>query len=286
MKNKSIFLNLLIIFIFVFSVFVNAETVDTNIKVYDYGKLFSESESKDLSDTAVKIINKQQIDIVIVTIDNSEGKSSRDYADDFYDYNNFGIGEDRSGILMLINMQEREVWISTSGKGIPIYTDKVTDKILDSVYNKLSEGSYYASGKLFLEEADRYIYVYEKEKADYEEKMRMKAQKEPSGPLRENFSMISILAVSIFMGFGLGGLITFISSRNNNLSDKTQARNYISQEGFKITQKEDSFLNTDTVRIPIPKSKPASNTTFDSTRSSSTHTSSSGRTHGGGGRKF
>ena len=37
--------------------------------------------------------NNTSMDIVIVTTDDAEGKSSLAYADDFFDYNGYGVGE-------------------------------------------------------------------------------------------------------------------------------------------------------------------------------------------------
>ena len=45
--------------------------------------------------------------MVIVTVDDTRGKKARDFADDFFDYNGFGYGRDRDGILLLIDISDR-----------------------------------------------------------------------------------------------------------------------------------------------------------------------------------
>jgi len=84
--------------------------------------VFAES-SKNVKDYLNYLTAEEKLDVVIVITDNTQGKSSRDFADDFYDYNGYGIGTRKSGLLMLVNMQNREIWISTCGDAIDIFTD-------------------------------------------------------------------------------------------------------------------------------------------------------------------
>ena len=41
------------------------------------------------------------MDAVIVTSNNLNGKSQQDYADDYFDYNGYGVGKEKSGLLSL-----------------------------------------------------------------------------------------------------------------------------------------------------------------------------------------
>ena len=258
--------------IFGFSVSASASDVpkvDGNIKVYDYAKLLTEDQEKELSQKAKNVLAKHNIDIAIVTVNTTNGLSSMEYADDFYDYNPFGYGEDASGLIMLINMEEREVWISTTGKAIKIFTDSKIESLLDTVYSGLSQGNYYKAGNDFLSESESYIYNWE---------MLQK-------PMRERIGIFGVLFASIFLGFGTGGFITlilFIFSKKS-ISEKPNVNTY--QDNFKITSKRDHFLSTNTVQTIIPKEAPA-RTSSSGSWGSTTHTSSSGRSHGGGGRKF
>ena len=59
----------------------------------------------------VEFKNQYNMDAVIVTSNNLNGKSQQDYADDYFDYNGYGVGEDKSGLLLLIDMDDRKVWI-------------------------------------------------------------------------------------------------------------------------------------------------------------------------------
>ena len=260
--------------IFTFPVSASADDVpkvDANIKVYDYAELLTEDQEKDLALKAKDILTKNNIDIAIVTVNFTNGLSSMEYADDFYDYNSFGFGEEASGLLMLINMEEREVWISTTGKAIKVFNNQKIEALLDAAYTGLSRGDYYKAGNDFLFESEYYIHKWER------------MQK----PLREQFTVLGVLFGAIFLGFGAGGFITlimFIFSKKS-ISEKPHIGTY--QDHFRITSSRDDFLSTHTTQTIIPK-EPVRTSSSGGSRSSgtSTHSSSSGKTHGGGGRKF
>ena len=98
------------------------------------------------------------MDIVIVTTNDAAGKTSREYADDFFDYGGFGVGPDYDGILFLIDMDNREAYISTSGIAIRYLTDLRLDKILDRVFDEgLLDGDYYGAAMGFLKGTRTYL---------------------------------------------------------------------------------------------------------------------------------
>ena len=281
--------------IFTFPVSASADDVpkvDASIKIYDYAELLTEDQEKDLALKAKDILAKHNIDIAIVTANSTNGLSSMEYADDFYDYNSFGYGEESSGLLMLINMEEREVWISTTGKAITIFSDGDIETLLDAAYEGLSQGNYYKAGNDFLFESEVLIYEWENFQL----------------PLKEQITVFGVVIMALFLGFGAGGFLTFVLFifSPNSISGKPHISTY--RDNFKITYSRDNFLSTNTTQTIIPKepvrtyssggsssgrsSSGSSNGISSSggSRSSSsgstTHRSSSGKTHGGGGRKF
>lgn len=128
-----------------------------NQRVYDQADLFSQSQKEELQNKIMELRETLQLDLVIVTMNNSAGKTSRDYADDFYDENGFGFGEEYDGLLLLINMQDREVHISTSGKAIEYFTEARIEAVLDEIYHHLPSGNYSEGSFAFLNEVERYV---------------------------------------------------------------------------------------------------------------------------------
>ncbi len=89
-------------------------------RLVDTAGLLSQAEADSLRATLDQYSEELNFDIVVVTTNTLDGKTPRDYADDYFDYNGYGYGANRDGALFLryINGSSKEVWLSTSGEGI------------------------------------------------------------------------------------------------------------------------------------------------------------------------
>lgn len=221
--------------------------VDANEKVYDFAGIFTEDEELDLYVRIKDYIEKYNMDMAIVTISENNKTSARAYADDFYDYNDFGIGTSFDGVLFLIDMDNRKMWISTTGKAINKYSDTKIDSILDETYKYISNNEYYLCAKEFIIQA--------------------------SG------GRFPILGICIFSVITSTAFVIIASHKHKTIKKATKANEYLDVNSFELTENMDKFENTHTSRVYIPPSSSSSG-------GSSTHSSSSGRSHGGGGRSF
>lgn len=123
-------------------------------RVYDYADVLTEEEEKKLSDLIAKREAQIQCDIVLVTINESVESSSvrwelamRNYADDFYDNNNFGYDSVHGdGVLLLDNWYEGQEgsWLSTCGAVMRRFGNAEIDQVLDKVYRKVEQNPYEA----------------------------------------------------------------------------------------------------------------------------------------------
>lgn len=62
------------------------------LRLADMADLLQESEEKALLALLDEMSERQQLDIVVVTANTLNGKTPMEYADDFYDYNDYGFG--------------------------------------------------------------------------------------------------------------------------------------------------------------------------------------------------
>ena len=93
-------------------------------RLLDTAYLLSDEETDEINELLDELSERQKMDVTIATVDNLDGSSSIEAcADDLYDYCNFGYGEDRDGLMLLISMEEREWHISTCGYAITAFTD-------------------------------------------------------------------------------------------------------------------------------------------------------------------
>ena len=111
--------------------------------VVDRADLLTPYEEQQLTALLERLSIDNQCDIVVVTVNSSGGKTPMEFADDFYDDHNYGQGPDRTGILLLISMAERDWWVSTCGRAVNQLSEERLDDMMSFVLPPLSNGRYY-----------------------------------------------------------------------------------------------------------------------------------------------
>ena len=109
---------------------------DTYDAVYDDAALLSDEEQQSLSEEITNLQETTGWEIFVLTTEDAQGKTAREYADDFYDTT--ATGDD--GVVFLIDMDNREVTISTAGEAIYYLNDDRIDDILDNCYDYVVDG--------------------------------------------------------------------------------------------------------------------------------------------------
>lgn len=111
---------------------------DEEFIIDDAANLFDEMQEGEITSSLLTFSLETSYSAAVVTTENAQGKSSQEFADDYYDNLE---GWNQNGILLLIDMDNREVCISTMGECISLYTDSI-DYIIDSGYDELVSGNY------------------------------------------------------------------------------------------------------------------------------------------------
>ena len=116
-------------------------------RVFDEAGLFSAEEVQELETRIDEVRDSQDADLAVLTVEDAQGESAESYADDFYDSHGLGVGDDASGILLSIDMDNREIYVSTTGYAMKVLTDARVEKVLDAAYDSVADGNY-AEGAL------------------------------------------------------------------------------------------------------------------------------------------
>lgn len=239
------------------------------VRLVDNAGLLTEAEQSELLAKLDDISERQQADIVVVTTNALDGKTAVEYADDFYDDNGYGYGEEADGALLLISMEDRDWCISTSGYGMTAITDDGVDYISDKVLSYLKDEDYEKAFSTYAELCDEF-FAQAKSGEPYDGKHMPK----------EPFNTVIMLLVALGTGMVLALVITgLMKSKLKSVKMQSAAGNYIKKNSMNITESTDLFLYRNVVRTEKPKSEKSSG-------GSSTHSSSSGKKHGGGSGKF
>lgn len=200
------------------------------------------------------IAEEYKMEVAIVTASDFGGLIAEAYADDFYDFNGYGYGENDDGMLVVYKPGEegeREIWITTHGNGSSVFFQGIREGIIADMKDYLIAEDYEKAFNMYLDRAEE--------------------------QLKPGTSVIWLFVLAL-VGAVVGLLITgSMTSKNKSVVTQNHAKVYTRQGSMNVTGAQDvfaySFVNT------TPK---AQNNDTDS----STHTSSSGRTHNGSGAKF
>ncbi|MDL2218238.1 TPM domain-containing protein, partial [Christensenellaceae bacterium OttesenSCG-928-M15] len=210
-----------------------------------------------------EISERQACDVAIVTVNSLDNKTAQAYADDYYDYNGYGMGDDDDGILLLISIDERDWAITTYGFAIPAFTDAGQAYIANKFKPNLSEGNYAAAFSLFAGLCDDFL-LQAKTGAPYDK-----------GHLPNSVSFgrgfLNLFTFFLPLGFIISMIIThFMKKKLKSVVTQKAANSYVRQGSTNITSSRDTFLHK-------TLSKTARASESSSSGGSSTHTSSSGR---------
>ncbi len=240
-------------------------------RVVDNADLMTDSQEAELLEKLNSIYNEQQFDCVVVTVKDTEGKSDMEYADDYYDYNGYGYGENHDGCLMLIRVSsdyDRNVWISTTGYGITALTDYGINYLLDEIVPHFKEGDYYQGSVVYASLVSEFVDEARSEKP-YDVNHRKKNVN----------NYFTAIGVSLIIGLVIAAIITFsVKAKYKPVKFNRGASNYLVDGSMNMKASYDNFLYSTVSRTKIESSS--------SSGGSSTHSGSSGTSHGGGGRSF
>ena len=285
----------------------------------DGASLLMEVPVEALDARAREIALQYHMDIVIVTRRGIGGKTPEAFADDYFDYGGYGWREEESddvttgsGILLLVEMQESDVLISTKGEGESVFRDGVWEQIIDAIKPQLGSGEYRAAFSRFLDEAERcladyaagagvyadpdepynqghydengsYVYGDGSDGGDYV----YDGDYDYSGPLGLYIPFSGgVFVIALILALIIAwAVVASMKKKHNTIRIAAAAGNY--QHGFNLTERQDIFLYSNTTRMRLPEPTTTSSSGGGSSFSGGgSHTSSSGSSHGGGGSKF
>jgi uncharacterized protein len=193
--------------------------------------------------------------------------TAMEYADDFYDYNGYGYGETRDGLILIVVMDTSDWWISTRGEAIRVFTDAGIDYIGEQIVPYMSDGDFYSA---FHEFADRCAaFIVQAQSGDPFDTHNL-----PKEPFQAGMALV----IALVIGFIIAKIYTGkLKGQLKTVQTQRAAANYVKNGSMHITNSRDFFLYRHVTRTARETS---------SGGGSGTHRSSSGATHGGGGGKF
>lgn len=249
--------------------------------VVDLADLFTPDEEAGLADLISDFQNKTGMDFAVITSYQPHEESLQDIADAFYDEGGYGLDDENSGILYLIDMYERTPYLCTTGAMIDYMTDERIEAAHDANYGDLVSGDYASAAVKMIET----VYTYF-QRGIPEGQYQYDAITGQRLTARHKALTLGEIGVSAIVALVV--LLIFVKSVHGSytLKGSTYHYDYRTNSDVEVTASADDFLRTTTTRTR--KAEPPSDGSGGShSGGSRVHTSGGGVRHGGGaGRKF
>jgi len=260
-----------------------AAGIDGNI--VDEADILTVQEEAELNKMAVSLSETYQIDVLIVTKASLNGESPADYAESLYSGGSRGWWATEDAILFLLDMDQRDWFLSTGGEAIYVFTDYGLDSLGEIAVNYLSQGEYFLAFASYMDALPTYFEAYlegmpidgyiSADDKDYsvEAEEIVYYEQEPQVNL-----VLSFLAGIVVSGIAL----LIMRGSMNTQRAQSGAGDYMTAGSYNLYKHTDLFLHSQ-----ISKVRRQQNTSSNSRGGgSSIHRSSGGSRHGGRGGKF
>ena len=233
-----------------------------NAPVTDEVGYLTHEEINELNSYLDEVRREYDMDVVVYIEERAPTDNMLLRASDIYDDLGYGIGKNHDGIMMYISKYPRKYTFSTCGNGIHIFNSKAIDRLTDATMPYLRADDYYGAIKAYAD-ATRSI-------------LKMTADGQPYGSEEDGYSTLLMWGLVVIVPLVVAAFATHIRGKSMNTAVYNNYADSYMRGGVNLTTTNDLFLYSTITRTPRVK-----NTT--STGGSRTHTSSSGRVHGGGG---
>lgn len=223
--------------------------------VVDNADLLTDAEENEFNEKFITFTEEYEMEIAFLTVTSLDGKTAQQFADDFYDANGYGYGENDNGFLLLYLPGEdgqRELYLTTHGDAIYKMSDDMINTMLLEMKDDIISGNYSAALDKYIAKATEYV--------------------KPG--VHFIWLFVLILAGCVIALFVLNGM----AAANKSVIRQADAKVYVRGGSLVLMNSNEVFKGT-----YVNKEEKVQE---NNNSGSSTHTSSSGRTHGGGGIKF
>ncbi|MBQ9985719.1 MAG: TPM domain-containing protein [Oscillospiraceae bacterium] len=234
-----------------------------NPPVVDGAGYLTEEQFIDISERLDEVREKYDCEVAVYTEASMSGYDAMSTADDIYDYKGYGAGETYDGILLYISANPREYWFTTYADGTWAFNAIGIDYLKSRIQPLLAADDYYGAMLLYAELADEFL--------------EMAANGNPYNETEYDTEYtIVVLLGALLIPLAIAFVMMLIKlAQMKTAVAQDRAGNYMKPEGLRLNASRDIFLYSHITKRARPKNN-----------SSGTHTSSSGRSHGGGGGSF
>ena len=226
-----------------------AEAENGEVRVFDFAGLFSQEEKEELEEEALRLREELKAEFIVLTVDETRGHTAQEMADEYYFSHGYEKSFDEDGAVVLIDMDNWEIYLGTYGIMIRVITD-VHKGIVAGQYNYDRE-----TGRIQMHYTIRW----------YE-------------------ALVAAAVSAAIAGFACQGVAR--SYRMKSGKEKESKLAYQENALLQSASPVDQLMNTAVHHTVIPRQNTSGRSSGSSSSRRSTTHSHSGHRAGGGGRRF
>ena len=219
--------------------------------VVDVYGLLSEEQEEALNELAEGYSAQYECDIILIVTTDTEGYDVESYTEAVYHHYQYGWGEERSGVILLLSMEGRDYDLAAYGYGNVAFTDYGKTWLMDDVLPYLGKNDWYNAFRKYIDlSADYLRQAREGNPVDY----YGGGKDDPWGggpdyPTRSGF-YVSGQTVLIALIAGLipaGITVLIMRAKMKSARLQTQADSYAA--GLQLRDRQDRFINKTVSRV-------------------------------------
>lgn len=241
--------------------------------IVDDADLLTPQQEHLLETTTDVIRDDHDFDAVIVTVNSINGSDIETFADDYYDYNGYGVDFQKSGVLFLVDMENRKWFISTTGMGIELISDSEISYIEQKAIPYLSRGEY---SECFAEFLGICKEILELDSQGLPFSLSDDYNESP-----QSFNVFKNIIIALVVGFVIAFIIVMtMKGKLKTVRSKVGASDYVSPGSMNVTESNEIFLYRHVNRTPRQQNNSKGRS------GAGVRVGSSGRSHSGRGGSF
>lgn len=227
--NKMLVLILAVLFLLMpFHSIANAQSTNQKQFVYDYAQLLTSEEKAQLESLSSKLSEERNTAFLIITLNGTDNQDIVDYTKEFYDEQAPGYDKKHGNTAMLlIDLQERDVFLSAFKKGKLYLGNNRLTKIRESITPDLSAGNYYEAFTSYLNLTHEYM-GYEPDNIFFKWWFQLIVA-----------IMVGVIIVTI-MAYRSGGSVT------------VSGRDYLNSGESSVVGQRDQYVRTTVTKVKKP----------------------------------
>lgn len=258
--------------------FLPANVLAANMQLTDQAGLLSEEEGQGIVQQIEKMESATGWDIMAVTTEDAGGMDAETYAETWFDE----YTENDSGVICLIDMDNREIAVKAFGDCRYYITDHRRDQILDAGYEEITEEQYGRTLEAMLAETEAAFEEENPRKNSLYDKDTGKVTSYQEG--HRGISRVELLA-AVIAAVAAGGITAGSIIGKYRLKFGGYRYPMEKNGSVRLRVKEDRLVNQFVTHRHIPK-KTSSSSGSGGGGTSTVHTGAGGRSSSGGSRKF